>query len=561
MERRIANQRQKSSTAIFLVIISVMFLMLVGLSYAYFSDTKEVSNTLNFGKLVISTQGQTTTTVELNPNEANGLTENGVYKIAKNDTVSIAGSIGLESGSVPAYIRMKVKMVDQNNNVISGIFKNNFMDQMAEMIDPTSNKQWFVIGDYLYLGNKIEEGNPFVFSTNNTNTSSATAEKNRIKMTEEMLTNEIQGKAVTIKFILQAIQSAAMKDASGKALTLATGYTQENATKIAGIPVWQEIFFDALEEYSLGTWTTPTHVENSMDARGTFNKGAQKEGKYTHIEFGTYPQTFYSTSNAGLTLTNEKYTLYNNAENNAGIKSDYQVYKDASGNKYVEITTVRSSNSSNVYSDEAKTKINSSHTAYFKLEPIIWEILGVTKADGTVTAGGYDGKSRAKLLLNTVKILTAGYINAGKGYANSAIKSYLEGGFYTNAFTGEEQNKISKNAILKTDTTGKGETDETTIGNEDTNNTVFLLGYKDINTYYNDNASRIKYPTDYAGANYAYRSSTANFGGHWWSRSAGSNTYGVWPNGGVGDFDVAYFYNYGIDCDGFGVVPALFLSI
>ncbi len=317
----------------------------------------------------------------------------------------------------------------------------------------------------------------------------------------------------------------------------------------------------AQAKYNFKFGTITRHIndtEYKMSARDTFNFGEKANNVYTHVELGTYPQTFYSTSNSGLTDTGTTYTLYNNASSGVGNKA-YKVYKDSSGNKYVEITTVRSRNSSYVYSNG--TTIGST-TAYFKLEPIIWEILGVTNVDGTIKAGGYDGKTAGvKLFLSSVNILTSmKFSSSSTSYTDSTnvIKPYLNGTFFSNAFTSEEQVQIAGTDLIVGMSRGPlsiGTNDATTYSIGD--NKVFLLSYEDLtNTnYFANSTARIKWPTDYAGANYAYRSSTANYGGYWWSRSAYSGSY-VWFVDYAGG--VPFDEDFG---QSFGVVPALFLSI
>ena len=563
---RYSNQRKQSLMFCFVCIMLFIFGVTAGISYAYFIDHKEVTNTLNFGKLIISTKGETTTTVTLTPNKENGMTENGVYKIAVNDTVSIAGSIGLEENSVSAYIRMKVEMVDQNSNKIIGAFKTGFMAQMAEMVDPTNSKQWFIVGNYLYLGNEINSGSPFVFSGSNKNTSEATAVNNKIKMTDEMLTNEIAGNQITITFTLQAIQSAGMKDASGNEMGTLSNYTQANATKIAGIPVWDEIFFNALDENELGVYEAPTHTTNAMDSRGTFTRGAKDaNGKYTHIELGTYPQTKYSGDANSLEPTSEKYNIIENKsaklDNYVGTPAEYTIYKHkTTGDKYIRMDKVNPYSSSYKYSGSTTT-ISGSTDVYFKLEPIVWKILGVTNADGTVTAGGYDGKTEGvKLLLSSVKILTAmEFAPSSTSYTDktNTIKQYLNGTFFTNAFTSEEQGKIAGTGLTTGTNTSETETNDATIWKSG-DNKVFLLSASDlINTnYFADSAARQKWPTDYAGANYVRMISLEGYGGTWWSRSAYTSNTDVWIVNMSSGLNWEYPYTA---CD--GVVPALFLSI
>ena len=537
---RYNNKRKQSLMMCMVSILLFIFGVTAGISYAYFSDSKNVTNTLNFGKLIISTEGETTTTVTLTPKQENGMTENGVYKIAANDTVSIAGSIGLEENSMPAYIRIKVEMFDQNSNNITGAFKTGFMAQMAEMIDPTDIKQWFVVGNYLYLGNEINAGNPFVFSESNTNTSEATAEKNEIKMTDEMLTNEVAGKAITITFTLQAIQSA------GMGLTL-SNYTQANATSISQLAVWQEIFGVDLNAIYSNEYATG-YVRGTLEADGkgkTYTDNAQVGYQMTkspynyfkpssdntagdYVAFGFYPQTIKDNS---VVVKDSCKETFNGIEYYLG--SDGYLYEQVkenanyTGYKYSDGTTRIKQASANSYK-------------YFKLEPIIWQVL--TESNGRA------------FLLSVSELTAMQFHSSNTSYGNSEIKTYLNGAFFNKAFTKAEQGKIAETTLEAGD---EGYYDaETTYSSGD--NKVFLLSANDLkNTnYFTDSNARIKYPTDYAGANYAYRSGTASKGGNWWSRSAGSST-SVW--GVLGDGIVN---NYLSPTDSYyGVVPALFLSI
>ena len=534
----------------FVCIMLFIFGVTAGISYAYFSDSKNVTNTLNFGKLIISTEGETTTTVTLTPNQENGMmTENGVYKIAANDTVSIAGSIGLEENSVPAYIRMKVDMVDQNSNKITGAFKTGFMEQMAEMIDPTNSKQWFVVGNYLYLGNEINADNPFVFSESNTNTGVATAEKNKIKMTDEMLTNEVAGKAITITFTLQAIQSA------GMGLTL-SNYTQANATSISQLAVWQEIFGADLNAIYSNEYATG-YVRGTLEADGngkTYTDNAKAINQMTkspynyfkpssdntagdYVAFGFYPQTI-KASDVNINENNKE--TFNGA--NYYLGSDGYLYESVKEN---------ASGSSYKYSDGTTTinKASANSYKYFKLEPIIWRVL--TESNG-----------RAFLL--SVSELTAKQFHlSNTSYGNSEIKKYLNGTFFSKAFTKDEQGKIAETTLeAGTDGYYTAETTYSKPAKAGDGDKVFLLSYGDLikteygfnSSYSASDASRIKYPTDYAGANYAYRSNTANYGGYWRCRSAYSSLVWSVDHGGVLGSDPPYNSK-------FGVVPALFLSI
>ena len=561
MERRIANQRKKSIMFCIVCIMLFLFGVTAGISYAYFSNSKEVSSVLNFGKLIISTQGEKTTTVTLEPNQGNGITENGVYKIAANDTVSIAGTIGLEENSVPAYIRIKVDMVDQNSNKIKGAFKTGFMTQMAEMIDTTNsnNKQWFVVGNYLYLGNEINADSSFVFSESNTNTSGATAEKNKIKMTNEMLTNEIAGNQITVKFTIQAIQSA------GMGLTL-SNYTQANATSISQLAVWQEIFGVDLNaiysneyatNYVRGTLNDTDYKDAQVASQMTkspynyFTKSSDNTGDY--VAFGFYPQTI---KDAKVSIDENNKETFNGVEYYLG--SDGYLYFKQEANPYIEsgksVTAMRFSNSAN-----EKDVIGNGTAYYFKLEPIIWEVKKTDNKTMLVSVSEligmryYEDLATRTISGNTINSnnyeysYIRSYLNGLTKYgpnengASKTSEEYLDKGLLRIAFTGEQQRLINKTTI-----------DGSTTMTEDK---LFLLSQNEQESLYSTRVDRIKYPTDYAGATGAIRLGSKSEGGNWWSRSAfSSNSF--WSV----NYDGA-MYSSTPTSSSVGVVPALFLNI
>ena len=298
------NQRKKSLMMCIVAIVLFIVGVTAGtITYAYFSDSAKAENTLNFGKLAIKTGGNGSSehvNLVLTPKT----TSKG---LVPTDTVTIEGSVGLEENSVPAYIRIKAEIEDQNGNKIAGAFKTGLMSQIGEIIDATGNKQWFVVGRYLYLGNEIKPNNPFNFNENNTNSNDAIAVKNNIKMTSEMLANDIEGNQIKITFTFQAIQSAGMKDGADSAIGTLTNYTQANAIRISTIPAWEEIFgvdlnemYDDTWKYTRGTFTQTMGADVQMAGYGTFTPSdGNNSGDY--IQFGWYPQTIKSSD---VTITN-----------------------------------------------------------------------------------------------------------------------------------------------------------------------------------------------------------------------------------------------------------------
>ena len=538
---RYNNKRKQSLMMCMVCLMLFIFGVTAGISYAYFSDSKTASNTLNFGKLIISTKGETTTTITLTPNQKNGMTENDVYKIAVNDTVSIAGSIGLEENSVPAYIRMKVDMADQNSNKITGEFKTGFMAQMAEMID-TTNKQWFVVGNYLYLGNEINADNPFVFSDSNTNTSGATAVNNKIKMTNEMLTNEIAGNQITITFTLQAIQVAGMTRADGTtAVGTLTGYTEGNAEIIAGIPVWKEIFGVDLNEFYSETWTytrgtfSQTMTANAqMASYGTFEE--DNSGEF--IQFGWYPQTIKASS---VTITTTKKF------------AGWDCYVGSDEYLYVKVASPTPYNSGNrlLYSVKELTSM-----VYFERASS-----GATRTIQGESSGIYDNNykySYVRAYLNGLDTYgTSGTVNA-----NTSKYYYKDKGLLQQAFTTAQSNLIKSTTVDNSASTTGNSSNSYVC--ENTEDKIFLLSYKDLNSTYSSavkngssSATRMKFPTDYAGAMGAKRNNSTStlYGGSYWMRSPYSSS----PDDAWYVFGFSTTSNYDVNASDFGVVPALFL--
>lgn len=125
--------------------MSVMFLMIVGLSFAYFTDKKSVTNTLNFGKLRIEITGGTGTVNTQLTLTGVAVDESG--RLAPKDKIKLEGSVGLESNSVDAYIRMKMIVTEKGTGEeIDSTFNEAFMEEMAKISYNICNGLWQVMG-------------------------------------------------------------------------------------------------------------------------------------------------------------------------------------------------------------------------------------------------------------------------------------------------------------------------------------------------------------------------------------------------------------------------------
>ena len=239
------------------------------------------------------------------------------------------------------------------------------------------------------------------------------------------------------------------------------------------------------------------------------------------------------------------------------------------------------------YHDGTQPGQDGTTTRYFKVEPIKWRVL----------TDNYSGK---KLLL-AENILTANVPYYGSwahreiegktvhinNYKHSQIRAYLNGldyyydtsstettkktdytgkGFLQTAFTQDAQALIAETVVDNSpETTGHSEsTYAADYACENTTDKIFLLsesevinsdyGFAAYDSYGKGN-TRIRFPTDYAKANYAYQSQT-DYGGRWWLRSPSTSYYhaeGVKHTGQVGA-------GGRVSETDLGIVPALTIS-
>ncbi len=385
--------------------------------------------------------------------------------------------------------------------------------------------QWFVASDgYMYLGNAIKADNPFKYSGS------------EVILTDKMIPQEFQGIKVDVTFIYQAIQYA------GMGLEI-NGYTQDNVNEISALEAWSEFVPDIKGIYS-GEYAT-SYVRGTLDDTAYktgaqvayqktkspynyFTKSSNNTGDY--VAFGFFPQTIMAND---VTIKEKWKGTFNGVEYYIG--SDGYLYENVKENAF---------GVSYIYSNaEPVSQADANTYRYFKLEPIIWQVL--TESDGSA-------------LLLSVSALTVSKFGDSVAYVGSTIETYLKGDFYNKAFTDNAKGKINSKVNVATDETGDGTSDETTIGTKETGSTVFLLGYKDTftNGYFDGEAARVRYPTDYAGARYANRSDTASYGSWWWMRSRYNDNRVRF----VSSSGRIQYYEYPSPSGG-GYVPALFLNI
>ena len=136
-------------------------------------------------------------------------------------------------------------------------------------------------------------------------------------------------------------------------------------------------------------------------------------------------------------------------------------------------------------------------------------------------------------------------------WETSDIRQWLNNEFYTTAFNKTEKAKIQASLIKNEDNSWSG-----TSGGNDTEDKVFLLSEKEVETLFSNDEERIAKATEYAEKSGVYVNEEK--AAWWWLRSPGSSSdsaAGVYYNGWV--------YRNGIYVDGSsdGVRPALHLNL
>ncbi|MBQ8748881.1 MAG: InlB B-repeat-containing protein, partial [Clostridia bacterium] len=347
-------------------------------------------------------------------------------------------------------------------------------------------------------------------------------------------------------------------DGSGTSYTLGASVTVSgNLTLYA---VW-----DYLYKFGTYSYTTSKTVSSQMVAGQFVEDSSITEDTVAvgdYVAFGSYPQTLY-TGSASLTVVS--------GETFEGLP----VYTDGT-DKYVYVSSPNPYNSSNKYSNG--TTISSSTACYFKLEPMVWKVLSKDSNNKLLLVS--EREIRAKIPFHTSEDTRT--INSATVYANnyeySTIRAYLNNlngssysvadyssnGFLNSAFTTEEQGIICTTTVDNSASTTNSSSNSYACAN--TTDKIFLLSYQDmINSSYgyatstSSTTTRVKYPTDFAGATYAYKYSSdgSEYGGYYWHRSPGSsydrNAYYVNVDGNL--------YNHIVNYTSIGVVPALYIQL
>lgn len=274
------------------------------------------------------------------------------------------------------------------------------------------------------------------------------------------------------------------------------------------------------------------------DYQGSVNT---EEKKGIYFKFGDFPQTIKdeSVKISSTVCENGYYT---------GDDGNYYAKVEENGNA----VNVNYSNGLPV-----QVKQNPPRILYFKVEPIIWRLVC---DDYGKTSGQYnDGKC---LLLcesiidssvpfyddeNDIRTINGkevypsnyefsqvrAYLNGTEYPVNSSIETkWVDKGFLQKAFTEDAQKLIEvtfvDNSLLHMSYNGKDRATASLVCS-DTYDKVFLLseleaveegglGFPTFEKVGNA-STRVRFPTDYSLAKYAYKTENKNCGGKWWLRS------------------------------------------
>lgn len=251
------------------------------------------------------------------------------------------------------------------------------------------------------------------------------------------------------------------------------------------------------------------------------------------VSFGSFPQTI-KASNVSITST---------------VADANGYYTGSDGEKYAKVVANICGANSQYASDN--TVMTTDNTYYFKVEPIKWNVL--------------HDESGVSFAISD-KVLTAmSYHTLSNVYANSSLRTFLNGNFYDKAFTDSEKAQISTTTVDNSVASTSRPTDSShQYICDNTNDKIFALSYHDWNNpdygFPTDSVVSTKrqfYVTDYAIACGVMYDSSTKVCSCVWQRTPANKTSDAAMI--VNNGDPAYTMS--VYCDYVGVVPALKFSL
>ena len=263
---------------------------------------------------------------------------------------------------------------------------------------------------------------------------------------------------------------------------------------------------------------------------------------YTYVDdtkaslyFGKYPQSKVNdntlieslNNNAGTLPTSEdtyKWTDYGYYEK--GTIKSYMYYIDIDQDKdglndyrgvyftqYRPSNTETSSLSSYIYQSYNGYSTNTVY--WFKYEPIKWDILKLEDnkaliiSDLILDSQDYFYNTNNRNNIEDYQGNSSTSTIYPNNYMYSHIRSWLNTTFYQTAFTTLEQQIIEIFSIDNSGSSTAGSRNKYLCDN--TNDKMFILSYKEANTYYSSNDERISKGSDYAKSQGLYVSNTNSY--------------------------------------------------
>ncbi|MCL2796577.1 MAG: DUF6273 domain-containing protein [Firmicutes bacterium] len=357
------------------------------------------------------------------------------------------------------------------------------------------------------------------------------------------------------------------------------------------------LVFD-LSTLSLDDGTTPAALVFGIgNWDGTDASYAASNGVRTglpYVEFGEYPKTYVGdTLNATLntaynngalqnsmTATGKSYTVNTIADTSSwygGNAANNWIPATAAeysygGSKYVRKLAYRAydCDAASVTSFIDGSSFVSGTYYWFMVMPIRWLIGNWAQLPASINPSGNGTATTMQLVAS--EELMAGvpfYHNDTDAnytlWANSTVRTYLNGSFINEAFDSTQRAAINTTSVPNNTTAGN----INTIGDGvSTSDKIFLPSYYEVsnasgmfNSVLGTDARRQAWTNDWAIANYGYRYNTSEYGsigigmGLWWLRSAYSSLYVRYVHR---DGGRSYDYPYGLL---YGVRPALVLAL
>ncbi len=332
-----------------------------------------------------------------------------------------------------------------------------------------------------------------------------------------------------------------------------------------------------LTEYE---WGGVVQIETPLAMRVEEEKFNNRH--YYYVEMGEYPQTYAGAATAvtGLTETQDKFVLdmTNKLEDgtfNFMDDVEYNIWKDSIGNEYIKHTTTPF-NVAEIHSYLDGTAATIGEIAFFKIEPIKWDVVGYYTDDSKtnfvrVTDSDYDKSITSNLVVITrdgLQAMVWHEVSADVDYNNSYLYKWLRT-FETSAINDYLDVQVVKCDNYYTDTNGMNTnyngivSGTATMMHSPVEEYAWLMNYQQITTYFLSSQERLCSATDFAIANYTYlnpnyagitRKGTCTF----WARDSyfsGGNNVTFVSNCGGG---VEPYGNYKLDT---GMRPCMLINL